>query len=256
VRAITRVATPANESELVDRALTSTASQVERFVRAYRTSEMAAQDNEASQHDNRYLSVRWLDDGSLQITGQLPAEIGALLLKAIKDATRVPAGTSDTPSQRRVDALERVLTSPASTNTVGTAIVVHSHCDGSHLHDGPSISNAAAERLACDCTLVDATTGASTRVVPPAMRRALNARDDHQCQFAGCTHQGWLDAHHRQHWTNGGPTQLDNLVLLCRHHHRAVHERGWSIGADGTFYDPYGRPAIVQPPTLDLVSVL
>ena len=135
---------------------------------------------------------------------------------------------------------------------VPTAIVVHSHPDGLHVHDGPSISNAAAERLACDCRLIDATTGASTQVVPPAMRRALNIRDEHRCRFPSCTHTGWLDAHHRQHWVKGGPTRLDNLLLLCRHHHQAVHERGWTVDPDGTFYDPFGRPATVHTPRIEV----
>lgn len=251
VRAITRVATPTNEKVLAGYALAGTASHLERIVRAYRQRENEALANEESQQLNRYVHHRTLADGSLEVTMRLPAESGALLLQAVREATDVPAGTSnDTPSQRSADAIERIcdayFAQPQAARIDRTTLIVHGHPDGAQLHDGPSISNAAAQRLSCDCTLVDADTGASTRVVPAAMRRALNIRDEHRCRFPACTHTRWLDAHHRQWWTNGGTTRLDNLLLLCRHHHRAVHERGWSIDNDGTFYDPFGRPATVE----------
>ncbi len=70
--------------------------------------------------------------------------------------------------------------------------------------------------------------GRRTRAIPPAIRRALVARDG-RCQFPGCERRRFVDAHHIHHWARGGDTGLDNLVLLCRHHHRAVHEGGVSI---------------------------
>jgi hypothetical protein len=75
--------------------------------------------------------------------------------------------------------------------------------------------------------------GRKTRGIPPAIRRALTARDG-QCRFPCCTGRH-TDAHHIEHWADGGPTRLDNLVLLCRRHHRAVHEEGWTVawGVDG-----------------------
>jgi len=248
VRAITRVATPTNESVLVGYALAGTAAHVERIAQAYRKREDEALADEESQQRNRCVHYRTMHDGSLEVSMRLPAECGALLLAALRQATDVPSSTStDTPSQRSADALERIcdayLARPDATRIDRTTIIVHARGDGAHLHDGPSVSNAAAERLSCDCTLVDAETGAATRVVPPAMRRALNVRDNYGCRFPGCTHTGWLDAHHRRHWTHGGTTRLPNLLLLCRHHHRAVHERGWTIDADGTFSDAFGRPA-------------
>jgi hypothetical protein len=253
VRAITRVATPTNEDVLVGYALAGTASHVERIVRAYRKREPLALKDEESQHNTRGLYYQWTDDGSLEINGRLPAEIGALLLTALKEATRVPAETSDTPSQRLADALGRIcdgyLADPGTTRVDRTMIVAHAGDDCCHLQDSPSISQAALERLACDAVLVDADTGASTHVVPPKMRRALEARDGHRCQFPSCTHTAWLDAHHRHYWTNGGPTTLDNLILLCRHHHQAIHQRGWTIDPDRTFKDPNGRPATTEPHT-------
>jgi hypothetical protein len=65
-----------------------------------------------------------------------------------------------------------------------------------------------------------------TRTIPPSVRRALHARDKHGCRFPGCTNKHYVDGHHIRHWANGGETRLSNLVLLCRFHHRQVHERG------------------------------
>jgi hypothetical protein len=69
--------------------------------------------------------------------------------------------------------------------------------------------------------------GRKSRAVPPAIRRALKARDD-GCRFPGCTRTRFVDAHHIEHWADGGETSLDNLVQLCRHHHRLVHEGGFA----------------------------
>jgi hypothetical protein len=75
------------------------------------------------------------------------------------------------------------------------------------------------------------------------MRRALQARD-RQCRFPGCTHRHFIDGHHIHHWSEGGETSLDNLVLLCRRHHRLVHEGGFGCERDGAgkivFTDPAG----------------
>jgi hypothetical protein len=79
--------------------------------------------------------------------------------------------------------------------------------------------------------------GRSTRVVQPAQRAALAVRDS-GCVFPGCDRPlGWCEAHHLRHWLDGGPTNLANLALVCRAHHRAVHEQGWQLtrGPDGHF---------------------
>ena len=77
--------------------------------------------------------------------------------------------------------------------------------------------------------------GRRTRIVSPALRRALTHRD-RGCRFPGCG-VTFCDAHHVRHWARGGETRLENLVLLCRRHHRCVHEEGWRIrvGAEGEF---------------------
>jgi hypothetical protein len=82
--------------------------------------------------------------------------------------------------------------------------------------------------------------GRETRVIPPHLRTALNLRDQ-GCRFPGCDRPpAWTDGHHIIHWPDG-PTELENLVSLCRPHHRRVHEQGWRIHiADGI--------AVVEPP--------
>jgi hypothetical protein len=83
------------------------------------------------------------------------------------------------------------------------------------------------------------------------------ARDRH-CAFPGCTHGRYLDAHHVRHWADGGPTRIDNLVLLCTQHHRAVHEGGFHLRRDHQgdlyFLTPRGKaiPACGRCETLDV----
>ncbi len=134
-------------------------------------------------------------------------------------------------------------------------------------HGAVYVSMETSKRLACDASLVhmshdadDAVLAAShkTRTIPPSIRRALAARDT-SCRFPGCTSRR-CDAHHVQHWTDGGATRLDNLVLLCRRHHRAVHEGGFGVirGRDGalTFLRPDGAPLEAAPaPPRDLPTL-
>jgi len=108
-------------------------------------------------------------------------------------------------------------------------------------HTGP-IHRHDIERLLCDCTVSRVVTGPeglpldvgrSRRTVPPALRRALVARDA-GCRYPGCDRPpGWTDAHHLVPWHTGGPTSLDNTLLLCDHHHHVAHQPGWLIKFDG-----------------------
>jgi HNH endonuclease len=95
-------------------------------------------------------------------------------------------------------------------------------------------------------------TARKTRTISPALRRALVVCD-RGCRFPGCENHRFVDAHHIRHWARGGRTTLDNLVLLCRRHHRLVHEGGYAIDERMRFYDPWGRhiPSIWRPPSGD-----
>ena len=121
------------------------------------------------------------------------------------------------------------------------------------LEDGARVSAETSQRLACDASRVVmrhdedgrvVEIGARTRTIPPALRRALHHRDQ-GCRFPGCGVR-FGQGHHLRHWAHGGPTTLSNLALLCRRHHRAVHEEGFQVarGPDGAlrFRRPDGRP--------------
>jgi hypothetical protein len=103
--------------------------------------------------------------------------------------------------------------------------------------DGRTLAIDTARRLACDGALVGIvedehgeplSVGRKTRAIPPAIRRALRARD-RGCRFPGCTHTRFTEGHHIEHWANGGETKLGNLITLCSFHHRLVHEGGFGL---------------------------
>ena len=110
----------------------------------------------------------------------------------------------------------------------------------SYLDDGPHVTAETSRRIACDASILrliededgePLSIGRKSRVIPPAMRRALRARDK-GCRFPGCTHTSYIDGHHIEHWVNGGETSMANLVQLCRRHHRLVHEGGFACEKD------------------------
>ena len=118
------------------------------------------------------------------------------------------------------------------------------------IEHGPFLSPASARRLACDTALLTVledgegnvlNVGRKTRSISPAMRRALTIRD-HGCRFPGCTQTRFVDAHHIHHWCDGGETSLDNLVLLCRRHHRLVHEQNIELINHGSGNIEFRRP--------------
>jgi hypothetical protein len=169
---------------------------------------------------------------------------------------------------RRADALaliaESFLQHGPTTQTTADRYQVVVHIDAATLSDhkdgrceiehGPSIAVDTARQIACDSSLVrlvenhngePLNVGRKTRSIPPALRRALNARDT-GCRFPGCTFDRYIDAHHVEHWADGGETKLSNLVTLCRAHHRMVHKGEVVIKAreDGAwqFLSQDGRP--------------
>jgi Domain of unknown function (DUF222)/HNH endonuclease len=125
-------------------------------------------------------------------------------------------------------------------------------------HDSP-IAAETARRLTCDASLVALLEqdgqplgiGRKTRSIPPAIRRALAARD-RGCRFPGCGARRFVQAHHIEHWADGGATSMANLVHLCHHHHRLLHEGGYTLarGDAGTltFRRPDGKRIVACPP--------
>jgi hypothetical protein len=269
-RALTRVACAQTEEYFLSIALHGTAAHVEKLVRHYRRAQEAEElSREARQQATRKVSYFYDEDGSLVLKARLPAEIGALVIKALDAAVNDPAmrdvsaetcvkqmtcgivvqtSSDERPSwgARRADALGRIAESflqhgaEALNSGDRQQIVVHVDAetlrDGGagrcELEDGPSLAVETVRRLACDASIVSVVeneqgeplnVGRKTRSIPPAIRRALNARD-RGCRFPGCSNARYVDAHHIHHWSQGGETKLSNLLQLCRFHHRQVHE--------------------------------
>lgn len=218
------------------------------------------------------------------VRGRLTPEVGAVLMRAL-DAARdtlyqrrrgadVSAETPADPAtaapsfgQQQADALalmaETALHHGMDPGAAGERYQVVVHVDAAVLADaeapgqsvldgGTHVSAETSQRLACDATRVvmrhDADgqvteVGARTRTIPAALRRALLHRD-RGCRFPGC-HVRIAEGHHIHHWAHGGPTTLSNLALLCRRHHRSVHEDGYRVergaGDELTFRRPDGR---------------
>ena len=118
-----------------------------------------------------------------------------------------------------------------------------------HAADGPAISTAALQLIGCNATIStmvhDAggnvlAVGRRTRTPSPALRRAVRERDRHRCRFPGCESRR-VDLHHIRYWSNGGHTSQDNLLSLCRRHHRVVHDKGYIITTNGQFHTREGK---------------
>jgi Domain of unknown function (DUF222) len=271
VRALTRVAEPDSEEELLELACHMTASQLERAVRAYRWV-TAAEANDL--HALAYVGYTWEEDGSLSLRARLAPEDGALVLRALEAARdrlqeREGEDESGSAKPRRPTSAEAFvamadmsLGDGRSDRSGGERYQVVVHVDATDgkgiLEDGSALADETARRLACDASVVEMveqdgvplSVGRKTRTIPPSIRRALQARD-RRCRFPGCDNRRFLDAHHIQRWASGGETKVGNLVLLCGRHHRFVHEAGYSIDvlADGTieFRDPWGGPVAAAP---------
>jgi len=290
VRALTRVATPETEERLLALGRAGTATHVERIISGWRRMDRKSEIDEAArQHKHRALHVYREEDGAVIVRGRLAPEVGALLVQALEAARETlhqrarlndPADYTPTMEQQQADALalvaETALHHGIDPGAPGERYQVVVHVDAAVLADaehpgqsvleaGSRVSAETSQRLACDASRVVmrhdqhgrvVEVGARTRTIPPALRRALHHRD-HGCRFPGCgvrVGQG----HHIRHWAHGGPTTLSNLALLCRRHHRVVHEEGYHVerGPDGElqFIRPDGRIVPEVPPSPEVPS--
>jgi len=306
VRAMTRIATPENETYLLYIAENGTACHVESLVRAYRRGSRGEDlDTARRQREERYLDMYTDDDGMVVIRGRLPQEVAALLEKALdaamdalrEEEKKEAAESSEAPSggnkddsaescprpvipgeaeiaqsrgngnrtgdpaeswlrgdyaQRRVDALELLaeaaLGKGLGQTERGEPFQVMIHVDSAVLADqsddglcefesGEGISAESSRRLACDAPHVTVATdtegnvlhiGRKARKISTPLWRALMSRD-RACQFPGCGRTRHLQAHHIEHWAKGGETNPENLMMVCRAHHWAVHEGGFRV---------------------------
>jgi hypothetical protein len=310
VRALTRVATPENESALLSMALIATGAQLERLCRGYRS---VVERERKPRPEERSVYRRPLAGGMVRLELVLEPDEADLVMRAVDRAREVkgmqrqlpkpraeaaaaPAGTAasptvadadgasgprpsggdgvsaETPWPSRADGAVTLAESFLAGNPVAGSggerfqVMVHLEQEAlgrdgdwsGTLEDGTRVSAETLRRVACDCGLVAARhdgealdIGRRSRSIPPAIRRALMLRD-RGCAFPGCTHAGFLHAHHVTHWLHGGATSVDNLVMLCSFHHHLVHEGGWRVitAADGAFLycPPRGAPLAADPP--------
>lgn len=204
--------------------------------------------------EERWLKFAPQEDGSVFLTGQLDP-IGAAAVRTGIEALARPTGESDNRclQRRQGDALVELSTLGLDSGRlphvasqrphlqVTTTLETLRGLEGAPAADmefSSPISTLTVQRLACDAAIsrvvfgpdsivVDA--GRARRVVSPATRRALNARDK-TCQWPGCERTASQSAaHHLVHWVEGGATDLKNMILLCHRHHWLVHEGGWRL---------------------------
>ncbi|MGY2074514.1 DUF222 domain-containing protein [Blastococcus sp. SYSU DS0828] len=216
-------------------------------------------------------------DGRVGFRGELDAVGGEKFQAAIESIVQAsrPAGDSRTRAQQSADALVQLADNQLASGALPVLRTVKPHVivriDLTDLVDpatgpgaattglGATISAARARWLACDGNvsrivigpdgeLLDL--GRRHRVVPPALRRAVEYRD-RGCVFAGCDAPAhWCDVHHLVHWADGGETSLENSGLLCERHHTKVHH-GFRIERDTAgrwhTYRPDGTEILIFP---------
>ena len=286
-RALTRIATPKNEKELLSFADHGTTAHVEKLVRDMRRIDRS-QDAQADRAERRRLYLYPAEDGGYEIRGRLSPEVGSLLLKALEAAERKlyreqrEAGTEHetTAEQRRADALGLWLEEQVQPRV---QLVVHSFEGGEPdarvalaggvsaglvTEEGGRVSQETSLRLASDAEVVPVKRGAGgsvldvgrrLRTVDWRLRKALEARDG-GCRFPGCGSRLRTHAHHIIPWAQGGETAMNNLVLLCPLHHRAVHEGGWKVEPDASgvlrFLNPLGVEMPLAPAAPDVGGLL
>ena len=259
-----------SEEALVETARRVPAGQLQRTVSHWRQKldwEQGLKDAERLREQRR-LTVSTTLLGMVRVDGDLDPETGETMLSALRDCMRADSSRRDpgdqrTAAQRRADALGEVcrrwLDAPDRPLVCGerphVAVIVdlealegragrRSELD----HVGP-VHPEIVRRLSCDASLTRVVTrgrsepldvGRRTMVVPAPMRRAVVVLDGH-CRFPGCDRPPpWCDAHHVKHWADGGETAASNLVLLCRRHHRLVHEGGFRVEIEA------GRPRFLR----------
>jgi hypothetical protein len=258
VRAISRKADASTEDYYLYIARHGTVSHVEQLVRKHDYAErLQSSGREEIQYESRTASCYRDDDGCWVVKARLAPAEGELFFKALNAIADQEEEDSDDSKplcdfgQKRADALstmaEHYLASAEdgiSALKGGERCQVMLHVDVNTLQEHSDHCNCrldqdnwlhpdTAKRLACDASLVTVleddkgkvlNIGRRSRIVPPHISRALATRDHNQCRFPGCSCTRYTDAHHIRHWADGGETSLDNLLTLCRFHHRALHQ--------------------------------
>ena len=279
VRALTRVATAANESDLIDMAMRMSARHVEEHCKQRTNATKASTAVARKAQQNSTFRV-WHDQahGTVHFSVELPAEEAELIEKAVEKA-----GVQLSANTGSVAARPEESVSWATQQTEALVFLCRSFLDsetsGVNNSDGANVSSSTADhyqvvvhideaalsgaesgnsqlpvesvrRVCCDGSVVPLiennkgeplNVGRKVRTVSTAIRRALWARDK-GCGFPGCSNTRFVDAHHIRHWADGGETSVENMVLLCSSHHKLVHEGGYSVQRDQTGELFFRRP--------------
>jgi hypothetical protein len=274
VAALADVAIPSTERELLGQAVAMSAAHFKRLARSLKQpTELEAQEA----IEQRSLSYHWDNAGRfLLLNGKLPDSDGAVVAKALdRLSERVGpdplTGQYSSINQNNADALVELASTYIDTEADQDRATVVVHLDAQVLKGEPGsaeieeagpISVATARRICCDSwteLIVEGPdrkpvgVGRKTRQVPGWLVRQVRRRDV-TCRFPGCNRTRWVHCHHLKHWGDGGPTDKDNLTLLCSYHHRLVHEGGWEIRGHPDdclqFVHPDGRMITGPPPEL------
>jgi hypothetical protein len=251
-----KTAAPFDEHQLLDPAREMTVGRLwhlARHVRHAADPEGVATD-EAFAGERRWLRLSPCEDGSVLLSGQLDSVGGSALRTALEPLAR-PSGKDDdrTQEQRHGDALVELAMHSLDSGVLPQRAGQRPHLQvttsletlrglvgspAAEMEFSLPICSKTVQRLACDSTITRVVLGSDSlvidvgrakRVVAGSRRRALNARDGH-CQWPTCDRPpSWSAAHHVVHWTRGGSTNLDNLILLCHRHHWMAHEGAWQL---------------------------
>ena len=273
MRVVADVATPETDEGLKEQAERCTVRELADVARTM--AQVAASHSPAPSHDRRF--VRF-NDTFHTMTAQFPAATYAEIRTTLEAAARQVPTDGETPWDQRVyEALTGIVSSWGSgVSGVGTPnfVVVHVPLDalvddavettelaGELERDG-LIDCETVQRMACDATIAVAVDddaghtmyeGRARRFPTDAQRREVMRRDRH-CRFPGCTNVTFTNAHHIAPWEPGGKTDLDNLALMCLHHHHVVHSNGWKMSGNANqelvFSGPTGRAMASRPSPL------
>jgi uncharacterized protein DUF222 len=201
-------------------------------------------------YQRRYFHIAEPVDGLVRLDGVLDAEGGATLRGALQKFMKPVKDDGRNHGQRSVDALMELCRHGSENKQNGSGprpqLIIRASLDtlagtkgapAGELEGGGTVPAETVQRYACDSAItritgqdeLDHELNHTSRTIPASTRRALEARD-RQCVWPGCGRPlSWCDGHHLVWWTRGGETSLPNLALLCRPHHRLVHEGGWSL---------------------------
>ena len=283
VQLVAEVASPATDERFADIAREASLAQLTRICSEYRTLDVDESPEAAeAKHQRRRLTITPTDDGLVRLVALLEPDEAAIVIAAldarVEAAWRDEHPDTDGPApeltERRVDALLEAATQTLVDGPdpvvrgervevrvlVDAEVLSGDRSDGVCAIDGiGSVPKATVERLLCDCgyrtgvVLPDGSLDLGRRRRTPnrRQRRALHHRDK-GCRYPGCRRRRFVDAHHARPWELDGPTDMDNLLLLCPEHHRLFHEGGYTIDTHGhgrfSFHRPDGRT--LHPPPL------